>query len=231
MQIGVVGGTGAAGQGLSVRLAAAGHSVLLGSRDPRRAAATVDELRRRWGDRVDGLEGVENGDAADAELVVLATNASALVETAVMHAEQLDGTITLSMGSALRKGGKQFLADPPAVGSLAAEVQRVVPGARVVAALQHVAAAALGDLDRELESDVIVVGDDVEACAAVRGLVEQVAGLRAFDGGPLANAAGVETFAAALLTVNLRHGVEATLQLGGRGLERGERPKPATEEP
>jgi 8-hydroxy-5-deazaflavin:NADPH oxidoreductase len=226
MRIGVVGGTGAAGQGVSVRLAAAGHKVLLGSRDPERAVATVEVLAQRWGSRIDGLAAAENRDAADAELVVLAPNASALVETASAHAAQLDGTITLSMGSALRKEGRHFLATPPAVGSLAVEVQRMAPGARVVAALQHVAASALGDLDRELDSDVLVVGDDAEACATVRSLVEQIAGLRAFDGGPLANAAGVETFAAALLTVNLRYRVEATLQLGGPGLGRNERTAP-----
>jgi hypothetical protein len=41
--------------------------------------------------------------------------------------------------------------------------------------------------------------------------------LRAFDGGSLANAIGIEAFAALLLSVNLRHKGKGTLQLAGFG--------------
>ena len=44
MRIGVLGGTGPAGQGLAARLAAVGHDVILGSRDRDRAEGIVDEL-------------------------------------------------------------------------------------------------------------------------------------------------------------------------------------------
>ena len=50
MEIGVLGATGPAGRGLAVRLAAAGHDVLAGSRDRSRAEAIVGELRERWGE-------------------------------------------------------------------------------------------------------------------------------------------------------------------------------------
>ena len=49
------------------------------------------------------------------------------------------------------------------------------------------------------------------------GPVDGIPGLRAFDGGSLANAIGIEAFAAALLTVNLRHKGEGTLRLEGVG--------------
>jgi predicted dinucleotide-binding enzyme len=48
-------------------------------------------------------------------------------------------------------------------------------------------------------------------------LLDGIPGLRAFDGGSLANAAGVEAFAASLLTVNLRHRGTFTLRLGEEG--------------
>ena len=49
MRIGVLGGTGPAGQGVAARLAAVGHDVVLGSRDRDRADGIVDELARPLG--------------------------------------------------------------------------------------------------------------------------------------------------------------------------------------
>ena len=44
LTIGLLGGTGPQGRGLAVRLALVGHRVLLGSRDPERAAGVVAHL-------------------------------------------------------------------------------------------------------------------------------------------------------------------------------------------
>src|SRR5439155_553438 len=56
MLIGVLGGTGPAGQGIAARLAASGHAVILGSRERARAGTVVAELRDRWGERLARLE-------------------------------------------------------------------------------------------------------------------------------------------------------------------------------
>jgi predicted dinucleotide-binding enzyme len=85
----------------------------------------------------------------------------------------------------------------------------------VVAAFQHVPAAAFAALDRPLVSDVIVCGNHVRACQTVLELVAGMPHLHGFDGGSLANALGIEAFAAVLLTVNVRHHAKATLQLSG----------------
>jgi predicted dinucleotide-binding enzyme len=94
-------------------------------------------------------------------------------------------------------------------------MQAAVPDARVAAAFQHVPAAALSDLDHPVESDVLVCADDDGARATVLGLVAEIPNLRGFDGGSLANAIGIETFAALLLTINLRHHGKASLRLIG----------------
>jgi predicted dinucleotide-binding enzyme len=83
--------------------------------------------------------------------------------------------------------------------------------------MQHVPAKSLGELDHDLSGDVLVVGDDDDARALVMSIVGGIRGLRAFDGGSLYNAVGIETFAAAMLTVNLRHQGETNLHLGGVG--------------
>jgi NADPH-dependent F420 reductase len=200
-------------------LASVGHDVTVGSRDREKSQTVVDELRAQWGDRVDGLTVGTNHDAADADLVVLATVWDAAVATAEAHAGQLAGKAVISMANGLVKEGRQFVPVLSPAGSIAAAVQLAAPDARVVAAFHLVPAAALADLDHHLTSDVLVVGEDA-ARNTVLDLVDGIPDLRALDAGSLANALGIETFSAALLTVNLRHKGEGTLRLEGIGPRR-----------
>jgi len=216
VKIGVIGATGPAGKGLAARLASVGHEVISGSRDPARGEATVAELRERWGRRVEGLKGGGNADAAaGGEVVVLAVPWDGAVETARAHAEALAGKVVVAMANGLVKEGREFHPVLPEEGSVSVAVQAAVPECRVVAAFHLVPAAAFGDLDHAMESDVIAVGDDDTARAAVLGLIADIPRLRAFDGGSLVNAVGLEAFAAVLLTVNLRHRGKAALRLLG----------------
>ena len=220
MEIGVIGATGPAGRGVVARLASLGHDVIAGSRQRARAEQLVDELREQWGERVATLRpGVNDEAAAAPDLVVVATTWEAALETTRAHASQLAGKVVIAMANGLRKVDREFVVVPTKEGSLAAAMQAAAPEARVVAALQHVPAKALGDLDHELATDVIVCADDDAARQLVIELLDTIPGVRAFDGGSLANAAGVEAFAAPLLTANLRHRGEYTLRLAGE--ERG----------
>ena len=62
MQIGIIGGTGHEGRGIAARFAAAGLSVLIGSRDPGRARETVDRLH--GASSTLPVEGVSNEEVA-----------------------------------------------------------------------------------------------------------------------------------------------------------------------
>jgi NADPH-dependent F420 reductase len=220
MRIGVLGGTGPAGRGIAARLASVGHEVVVGSRDHARSQSVVDELRDRWGGRVAHLQAGTNQQAAAADLVVLATVWDAAVATAAAHTDQLAGRPVISMANGLVKQGREFRPVISPLGSLAAEVQAAAPGALVVAAFHLIPAAALADLDHTLGSDVLVVGDDDSARATVLEIVDGIPNLRGLDSGSLVNALGIEAFAAALLTVNLRHKGEGTLRLEGIGPRR-----------
>jgi NADPH-dependent F420 reductase len=216
MQIGVLGATGPAGRGLAARLASAGHDVIAGSRDLTRSTSTVDALRERWGARVTTLRAGTTGAAARArEVVIVATPWAAAVPTAAAHADDLAGKVVVCMANGLERVDDEFRVVLPEQGSLAEAVQSAAPGARVVAAFQHIPAAALLALDEPLEGDVIVCSDDPEASAVVKRLVGEMPDSRAFDGGSLANALGIEAFAALLLSVNLRHRGKGALQLTG----------------
>lgn len=210
-----MGATGPAGSGLAARLASLGYDVVTGSRDPARAEAAVAKLRGQWGDRVGTLQSGGNADAAAADLVFVAIPWDAAVATAAQHAGALAGKVVVSMANGLTKHDREFRPELPDEGSIAAAMQVAIPGARVVAALQHVPAASLGDLDHPVDSDVIVCADDDDARAAVIDLVSQIPGLRGFDGGSLVNAVAIEAFGAVLLTINLRHRGKASLRLIG----------------
>jgi NADPH-dependent F420 reductase len=161
------------------------------------------------------IEAVSNADAAEAgEIVVLGTNARAAVATAGEHADRLAGKVVVSMANAMRRVGSSFEPVPIEEGSIAQAVQKAAPGALVAAALHHIPASALLDLDETiLQGDVAVVADDLEAMRATQAMVSAMPELRALDGGPLENAIGLEAFCAVLLTVNLRYGGKATLRL------------------
>jgi 8-hydroxy-5-deazaflavin:NADPH oxidoreductase len=215
MKIGVLGATGPAGGGLAARLASVGYDVIAGSRDIARAEAAVVKARERWGDRVERLEPGDNADAASAELVFVATQWEAAVPTAAQHADALSGKVVVAMANGLVKHGREFHPVLPDDGSLALALLAAAPDARVAAAFHLVPAAALGDLDHAIDSDVIVCADDDDARTTVLDLVTQIPDLRGFDGGSLANAVGIEAFAAVLLTINLRHKGKARLRLVG----------------
>jgi 8-hydroxy-5-deazaflavin:NADPH oxidoreductase len=216
VQVGVLGGTGPAGRGLGARLASVGHDVVLGSRDHDRAVAVVSELEEQWGERVGSLTAGTNADAAAApDVVIVATTWEAATDTVREYAEALDGKVVIAMANGLKKVDTEFRAVIPEEGSLAEAVQVAAPGARVVAAFQHVPASAFAALDKPLESDIIVCGDDRDAQKIVLGLIAGIPNLRGFDGGSLGNAVGIEAFGAVLLSVNLRHKGRGTLKLLG----------------
>src|SRR5436309_9470391 len=210
MRIGILGATGPAGRGLAARLASVGHEVLFGSRAVDKARAAVDELEKQWGDRVAGrLIACDNAWACDAPIVILAVNADSAIPTVHAHAERLQGKIVVSMANNLVKHGNEFNAVLPPHGSVAAEIQALLWRSHVVTAFHLVPAAEFADLERDMESDVVVLGDEDDARNTMMSVVESIPNLRALDGGSLRNAVGMETFAAILLTINVRHKMRA----------------------
>jgi NADPH-dependent F420 reductase len=216
MDVGIIGGTGPAGRGLGLRLAEAGMSVGIGSRDAERAERVVGDAVAPWPSRLAGeLRGVANDEAAAAALVVLATPWDSAAATAAGLADALAGKVLVSMANALVRQGREMLPLVPARGSVAALVQAAVPRSRVSAAFHHLPAGEMSDLDSGLVADVLVCSDDPEATAETMSLVERIEGLRPLDAGSLAQAAGIEAFTAVCVTLNMRHRAHTTLKMAG----------------
>ncbi|MGD0881017.1 MAG: NADPH-dependent F420 reductase [Acidimicrobiales bacterium] len=215
MRIGILGGTGPAGRGLAVRLAAAGDQVVLGSRDADRAAGVAAGLIEAWPDRPLAVTGASNEDCAGAEVVVMATPWDGAVATVKPLADALAGKVVVSMANALVKEGREFLALMPPRGSVAAALQAALPRSLVSASFHHLPASEMEQLDVPLMADVLVCSDHRDASEATVALVDRIEGLRGIDAGSLSQAAAIEAFTAVLITVNIRHKVHAAVQLAG----------------
>jgi hypothetical protein len=213
MHIGVLGGTGPAGQGLAVRLASVGIDVTIGSRSRERAEGIRAKLLEQWPQRDLEILAGDNAEAASADLVVVATPWDAAAPTVSAVAAQLNGKVVLSMANALTRVGSEFVPLIPPRGSVAAWIQAAVPTARVAAALHHVPARELADLDHELCGDVLVCSDHPSATAAVSELIALLPGLRPLDAGTLASASAIEALTPVLLQINARYKTRASIRL------------------
>lgn len=219
MDVAVIGGTGEEGFGLTLRLATAGHHVMIGSRDAERGAAAAAEAVRAVGGAIDGTTNVEAAAAAPIVMVTVPFAGQADIYRSVRDAIA-PGTIVMDATSPLATavGGKAWQVVRPWHGSAAEQASAILSdGVRMVAAFHTIAAHALKDLATPLESDVLVCGDDADAKATVGGLIESIPALRWVDCGALASARIAETMTALLVSVNRAYRVrDAGFRIVGR---------------
>lgn len=116
MHVGILGGTGPAGRGVAVRLAAAGTEVTLGSRDADRAAGVAGEIVAKWPDLRLDIRGADNEGAAGADVVVLATPWDSAVATLKPLREILTGKVVISMANAVDQRGARDARPHPSQG-------------------------------------------------------------------------------------------------------------------
>lgn len=200
--IAVLGGAGNEGIGLALRWALNGYPVVIGSRDPARAATAATDLAAKTGGTVSGMG---NADAAAAgEIVVLAVPYSAQQALADEVAPALAGKILVDVTVPLvpPKVGRVQL--PEGGSAVEALQKRLGDGVKVVAAFQNVSAHQLADPDHVVECDVLVSGDDEDARETVCELARAI-GLVAWQAGPLANSAAAEALTSVLISINRRY--------------------------
>jgi NADPH-dependent F420 reductase len=215
MRIGIIGATGPAGTALGARLASVGYEVVLGSRSKYRAMEARDEILERWPDRELVIEAGPNSEAAQAELVVISTPWDSAATTAHEYDKSLTGKVVVSMANAIVRVGTEIQPLVPPRGSVAAHVQAAVPRCRVVAALHHLPAKELGQLDEPIDSDVLICSDDPDATKTVSEIVAKIPGCRPLDAGQLSTATAIEAFTAVLLQLNIRYRTRVAPKLTG----------------
>ncbi|MGO9882350.1 MAG: NADPH-dependent F420 reductase [Solirubrobacteraceae bacterium] len=214
----IIGGTGALGFGLAVRLGRAGVPVVIGSRDNERAQQAAARARERVPDGE--FSGLQNADAArGVEIVILCVPFRSQSETMTNLREALEPhqlLIDATAPLAAAISGKATRTLGVWQGSAAQQAQEMAPeGVRVVSAFHTVSAALLTDLDHNLDEDVLVCGDRRADKQKATALVEQIEGLRAVDCGALEMARIVEQLTPLLISINVRNKVRAGIKITG----------------
>jgi NADPH-dependent F420 reductase len=215
VRIGILGGTGPAGKALAARLASVGYDVLVGSRSRYRAMEVVDNLLDQWPDRRLTIGAGDNAAAACADVVVIATPWDGATQTAVSVEDNLRGKVVVSMANALTRLGKEFQPLVPPRGSVAASVQAAVPQCLVAAALHHVPARELGDLNHPIESDVLISSDHPSAIQVTSDIVVKIPNMRPLNAGELAMATPIESFTAVLMQLNTHYRTRVAVKFTG----------------
>jgi NADPH-dependent F420 reductase len=213
----IIGGTGALGYGLAVRLARAGQTIVIGSRKPERADEAAAKLRGA----VPGaeIEGLPNDEAAQrGPIVFLTVPFRAQSETLTNLKEALaEGQLlvdcTVPLAAAI--SGKATRTVGVWQGSAAQQAQEMAPdGVTVLSALHTVSAPVLAG-EEPLDEDVLICGDKKADKSRVAAVIELIDGLRAVNAGPLEQARIVEPLTAMLIGINGRYKTHAGIRITG----------------
>ena len=216
--IAVLGGTGPEGFGLALRWAQAGESVIIGSRDAKRAQDAAEKIKQKVGAsaNVSGNENLAACATSDLLLITIPFEGHAALLKQIKPAIGpgsivIDATVPL----AASVGGRASRTLGVWQGSAAQQTAELVPkGISVVAAFQNVGAELLNG-EGPVDCDVIVCSDDPNASQIVRNLATKIPGVRALDGGKLENARILEQITALLIGLNIRHKGHSGIRITG----------------
>ena len=211
----ILGGTGPEGKGLALRLAMAGETPIIGSRDASRGAAAAQELSQ-LASNVD-IRGSDNSGAVlQANVVFLAFPYEGQRPVLEDLGPALKGKIVVSVIAPMKfERGKGASAVEVGAGSAAQEAQDMLPESQVVAAFQNASAEELLAPTITMEGDVVVCSDYADAKKIVMDLADQIKDLRGVDGGSLANAKYVEQITPLLVNINRIYKTHSSIKIVG----------------
>lgn len=198
--IAVLGGTGKEGSGIAMRLAMAGYTVIVGSREKEKAERKALEYSEKTGKAV---KGAANAEAVRQAGIVILTVPS------LSHKDM----ITQLKGELLT-GGKIFVDTTifidtqnfpklklPEEGSAALQAQKILGGNfPIVCAFQNISSVALSELEKKIEADILVCANDADAKQKIMDIIVSL-NMHPVDCGDLSACATLEALTSMLLTM------------------------------
>jgi NADPH-dependent F420 reductase len=206
--IGILGGTGPQGTGLARRFAAAGLTVVIGSREAARAESVAAQIGV-------GVRAADNRSCAkQADLVIVAVPWSGHAALLNDLRDELAGKLVVDCVNNIGFDKQGPYAPRVEEGSAAQQAAILLPDSTVTAAFHHVSAVHLNDPGRTAFAlDVMVLGDDRAATDTVCALAGTIPGMRGIYSGRLRNAGQVEALAANLIAINRRYKAHASVRI------------------
>jgi len=202
MKVIILGGTGPQGKGLAKRFAKAGHEIVIGSRDGEKARECARELNELLDQAsVSGASLEEATQQAD-ELVILSVPYAAHDATLEAIRPLLNGKILVDIVVPLAPGNPKAVEMPEAGSATEAAQALLGDEVAVVGALHNVSAVTLNDLERPLNCDILVCGNDLAAKKTVMALCESL-GTKAYNAGLAESARCIEAITPILIRLNI----------------------------
>jgi hypothetical protein len=211
MTIAIIGGTGPQGKGLALRFARAGVPVVIGSRDADRAADVAGDLSGQLPEGSAAISGASNDDAVGAaeSIVILSVPYSGHDATLSAIKPALAGKILVDIVVPLSANDPKTVEMPPEGSATEAAQALLGPDIPVVGALHNVSAATLNTLDWDINCDVLVCGDSLDARKQVMALVSKL-GVTCFNAGAANSARCIEAITPILIRINISKQVPFT---------------------
>jgi hypothetical protein len=215
MKLAFVGGTGPEGLGLAMRMALAGHEVVIGSRSKERGEEGAAKVR----EAVPGASaaGGDNAEAVrDADVVFLTFPYNGQQATLDALGSALDGKLVCNVVAPLEfKQGVGAVALNVPGGSALQEAAAQLPNARVVSAFQNMSAEELQEIHHPILCDVLVCGRDAEAKQVIIELANQIQGVRGVDAGGASQSRYVEMLTSMLINLNRKYKTQTSIRIVG----------------
>lgn len=210
MKVAVIGGTGPQGLGIAKRFAIEGVEVIVGSRKEEKALQIVEETIEELKDYDLNIVGMANEDAAKAGDILILTVPLAAQKPTLEGIKEfctdkivLDATVPLETAI----GGKPFRFIDLMEGSAAERTAKILSktGAKVVAGFNNISNSHLDNIPEPIDCDCLIAGDDNEAKAQVKELVEKLPGVKCLDCGKLEKARMIEKITPLLIGLNIKY--------------------------
>ena len=212
MTITIIGGTGPQGKGLAKRLALSGHNVIIGSRNKDRAEEISDELNQHLPKELKNIRGFDNQTAISksTEFVILSVPWSGHNSTLETLKEDLKGKILIDIVVPLDINDPKKI-DMPIEGSATEAAQNIVgEEVHVIGALHNVSAHILNNLECDINCDILVCGNNLDARLKVIELIKKGLKTEAYNAGDVLSARCIEAITPILIRINVSKKVPFT---------------------
>ena len=208
MKLSIIGGTGPQGKGLALRFAKAGFEVALGSRDETRAIEVADSLSSENPNLVGSIIGLSNSDAIafTDKFVIFSVPWNGHNNVLNEIKGMLKDKVLIDIVVPLEDGNPRKVAMPPE-GSATEAAQAILgPNIPVIGALHNVSANTLNHLDKKINCDILVCGNNLDARLETIALLENLE-VKAYNAGDASSARCLEAITPILIRINMSKAV------------------------
>ena len=203
MKLSIIGGTGPQGKGLALRFAKVGFEVALGSRDAARASEVANSLSSSNPNLAGQIVGLSNSQAiafAD-KFVIFSVPWKGHNDTLNEVKDMLADKILVDIVVPLEDGNPKKVSMPPEGSATEAAQALLGPEIPVIGALHNVSANTLNHLEKKINCDILVCGNNLDARLETIELLKKLE-VQAYNAGDASSARCLEAITTILIRIN-----------------------------